>query len=466
VTVATVSRYDEDRIVDRDGRAVVIGAGVAGLLAARVLADAFETVTVIERDSLSDELEPRRGAPQGHHVHVLLEGGRTTIDDLCPGFSESLVDEGGVVATGEEFEVYVQGGTLATTPRQSLHLATRALYERTIRRHVASNDRVELRVNCRFLEYVADEDATAVEGVTLRNQDDEVERLAADLVVDATGRTSRTPSWLEAHGYEPPPVDEIHIGLGYASAFVERPPNDRYGVSMEAEAPRTRGAFVFPVENDRWLVNVHGVHGDHPSPDLGGLEAFAESLPLRTVADLLGEHPLADGRVTFYPFPSSRRYRYAELDRFPDGLVVVGDGIASFNPVNGQGMSVAALEALLLHRALAERGDREMALRFFRDAAAVIDIAWELVAGSDLAFPQTDGSLPRRAVVFDRYLNRLIRSAHDDTRLAELVWSVFVLERPPSVLFQPRVLWRVLAPARARRHERPQPDEPPRSRTG
>lgn len=465
MTVATVPRYDDSRIADRDGRAVVIGAGVAGLLAARALADAFETVTVIERDSLSDELEPRRGAPQGNHVHVLLEGGRTTIDDLCPGFSEDLVDAGGVVATGEEFEVYVQGGTLATTARQSFHLATRALYERTIRRHVTSHDRVEVRENCLFLEYVADEDATAVEGVTIRNQDAEVERLAADLVVDAAGRTSRTPSWLEAHGYEPPPVDEIHIGLGYASAFVERPADDRYGVSLEAEPPRTRGAFVFPVENDRWLVNLHGVHGDHPSPDLDGLKAFADDLPLRSVRNLLDEHPLSDGRVAFYPFPSSRRYRYAELDRFPEGLVVTGDGIASFNPVNGQGMSVAALEALLLHRALAEGNDRGLALRFFRDAADVVDIAWELVAGGDLAFPQTDGSLPRRTAVFDRYLNRLIRRAHTDTRLAELVWTVFVLERPPSVLFRPRVLWRVLAPRR-RGRDRPQRNEPSRGRLG
>ncbi|SDR13136.1 FAD-dependent monooxygenase [Natronobacterium texcoconense] len=453
MTLSTVPSYDGERIPDRDGRAVVLGAGVAGLLAARVLADAFEAVTVIERDPLPDVAEPRRGVPQGNHVHVLLEGGRAAIDDLCPGFSDDVTASGGVITSGTEFRIYVQGDTLRTD-HQSLHLATRALYEHTVRRRVASLEGVEMRSGCQFVDYVADGESTAVEGVTIRNRESDRERLVADLVVDATGRTSRTPEWLETHGYDRPPVDEVEIDIGYASTFVERPPDDRRGVSLEAEAPRTRGAFLVPVEGDRWLVNLHGVHGDHPPTDPDGFEAFAATLPFPIVSEILSDHPMTDGDVAFYPFPSNRRYRYEKLDRFPDGLVVVGDAIASFNPVNGQGMSVAALEALLLHHALVKTGRDGLELEFFDDAAAVVDVAWNLSVGGDLAFSQTEGELPRGAAAYDWYVNRLIRRAHTDVRLADVLWSVFMLERPPSVLFRPRVVWRAFGPIPGRGEKR------------
>ncbi len=460
MTVATVPRYDGDQIASRSGHAIVIGASMAGLFTTRVLADAFDRVTVIERDPLTDVIESRPGVPQGDHVHVLLEGGRATIEDLCPGFSDELLAAGGVVASGEEFQIYVQGDNLVTTDHQSLHLATRALYEHLVRRHVDSIERVAMRLGCQFVDYVAGEDATAVEGVVIRNQQSEREILTADLVVDATGRTSRTPAWLENHGYPPPALEEVSIDIGYASTFLERPPDDHLGISMEAEAPRTRGAFVFPVEGDRWLLNLHGVHGDYPPTDPEGFREFSTSLPTTTVTDLLDEHPMTDENIVFYPFQSNRRYRYDDLERFPDGLVVIGDAIASFNPVNGQGMSVAALEALVLHHVLARDERDEMAHRFFEDASTVIDIAWDLSVGGDLAFPQTDGSLPRRTAVFDWYLNRLTRRAHTDAWVSNLMWTVFMLEQPPSVLFRPRVIWRVFGPARRRRSEQPS-GEPP-----
>ncbi|GAB7017329.1 FAD-dependent oxidoreductase [Halostagnicola bangensis] len=464
MTLATVPRYDGDRIASRKGHAVVIGASMAGLFTTRVLADAFDEVTVIERDQLTAEIETRPGVPQGKHVHVLLEGGRATIEDLFPGFCDELLDAGGVIANGEEFQVFVQGDTLVTTDRQSLHLSTRALYEHLVRRHVDSFDNVSLRSPCRFVDYVANEDATAVEGVVIRNKHSEREILAADLVVDAIGRTSRTPAWLKKRGYDPPPLEEVTIDIGYASTFIERPADDHLGISMEAEAPRTRGAFVFPVEGDRWLLNLHGVHGDYPLTDPEGFREFSTSLPTTTVTDLLDEHPMTDENIAFYPFRSNRRYRYEALERFPEGLIVIGDAIASFNPVNGQGMSVAALEALALHHVLARGGRDGMAHRFFEAASDVVDIAWDLTIGADLEFPQTEGSLPRRTAIFDWYLNRLTRRAHTDVWLSNRMWTVFMLEQPPSVLFRPRVIWRELGPARRRRREKSSQGEPPRDR--
>jgi flavin-dependent dehydrogenase len=449
MTVAALPRYESDRIPESEGDAVVVGAGIAGLLAARVLADAFERVTVIERDPLPDEPAPRRGVPQDVHVHVLLEGGRITLEDLFPGFSTELHGAGGVVAElGRDVKLHLRGGFLAagTNPHE-LWFATRPLYEHLIRRRVTTLNPVTIRSHCRFVEFLVD-DTTAVNGVAIRNRASEREELPADLVVDATGRTSRTPTWLAKHGYTPPPLDEIRIDLGYGSTFVERPPDDTRSFLMGAEAPQTRGAFVNPVEGNRWHVNVHGMHGDHPPADPKGFEEFAASLPTDDVKDVLDEHSMVSEIATQYPFPSNRRYRYEELDRFPNGLLVVGDAIASYNPIYGTGMSAAALQALALHHALISDDRTDLALGFFDRAAAVIDVVWDQTLGSDSAFPQTDGPNSREASILDWYVNRLFRRAQFDDRLSDAAFQVISLQQAPTTWFRPRVVWHVVRPAR------------------
>jgi 2-polyprenyl-6-methoxyphenol hydroxylase-like FAD-dependent oxidoreductase len=201
---------------------------------------------------------------------------------------------------------------------------------------------------------------------------------------------------------------------------------------------------VFPVEGDRWLVNVHGVHGDHPPTDLDGMGEFAETLPVEHLGRFLRENRVV-GDVEYYPFPSNRRRYYERVDRFPDGLVVVGDAMTSFNPVYGQGMSVAALEALQLHHALVDGLDG-LAARYFDRAASVVDTAWAMAVGADAQFAETTGPTPRGASLFARYLSRLQRRAHDDPDLRVALMRVISMELPPTTLFRPRVLARVLAP--------------------
>jgi 2-polyprenyl-6-methoxyphenol hydroxylase-like FAD-dependent oxidoreductase len=463
MTLATISRYDSNQIANQGGHAVVIGAGMAGLLAARVLTDAFDEITVIDRDPLPDDPVSRRGVPQGNQPHVLLESGRATLEDLFPGFSEDLRSAGGVtIEFGADLKVYLQGDFIAAGPnRHEMILATRPLLEHLVRQRVFTLDRVHIHTPCQFVEYLTN-DATTIGGVVLRDQKSKREELKANLVVDATSRTSRTPAWLKEHGYTPPALDEIRIDLGYGSTFIERPPNDTRAFSVEAEAPHTRGAFVFPVEGDRWHVNLHGVHGDHPPADTESFREFAASLPTPVVKDLLDKHPIVSEGIIRYPFASSRRYRYEDLDQFPEGLIVIGDAIASYNPVNGQGMSVAALQALTLHHALATDDRKELAFQFFDRAAEVVNIAWDLSTGGDLAFPQTEGPRPRGTAILDWYLERLYRRAHTDGQLSDTLWVVFTLQQPPSILFRPQVIWRVLG--LTRRGRRPQPGESRRSR--
>lgn len=448
MTLATVPRYKSNQNAEIAEHAVIVGGSMAGLVAARVLLDGFETVTVIDRDPLPDELEIRTGVPQARQPHVLLEAGRAMLEDLVPGYGEDLISAGGLLVDGtSDFRYYDQGDFVADGPtRQLMYFASRPLLELILRRRVAALDSVRVRSGCQFVDYLVDDAATTVEGVVVRGNGTDQETIRADLVVDATGRTSRTPTWLETHGYTPPALDEVHIDLAYSSTLIERPPDERRTLYVPLSPPRTRGGAAFPIEGDRWLVNVHGIHGDHPPTDTEGFADFAASLPTPELKRLLDDHPRASEDIVKYPIPSNRRYRYEALDQFPDGLLVIGDAIASFNPVYAQGMSVAALEAVVLHHTLATGGRDELALRFFDHAEEVIDIAWRMAVGADFGFAQTTGPKPRGIDLFSQYLSRLTRKAHTDGELRHAFYQAIVMERPPTSLLRPSVMWRVLRP--------------------
>ena len=447
VTLRTVPRYDGAGVPQRGEHAVVVGASMAGLFAARVLADAFAAVTVVDRDRLPDEPVPRRGVPQDRHPHALLEAGRATIEDLFPGCGEAVVAAGGVVTDfASDVGFYNEGAFLAEgpVPLETLS-ASRPLFEHVVRGFVSDLDGVRIRTGCLCTDYVLDDAETTVEGVVVRT-DAGPEELAADLVVDATGRTSRTPAWLATHGYPRPAVDEVRIEMQYSTTFVDRPAGDRRTYLVPPSPPRTRGGMAAPVEGNRWIVNLQGVHGTDPPTDRAEFSAFAGSLPTPALQRLVDEHPWAFESVERYPFPSSRRHRYEDLDRFPRGLLVVGDAVASFNPVYAQGMSVAALEAVVLHHVLVA-GHDDLAPRFFDRAAAVVDVAWALAVGADFGFPETRGDEPRGTAFFNWYLRRLLRHAHTDGTLTDAFVRVLMLERPPTTLLRPGVAWRVLKPS-------------------
>lgn len=448
MTLSTIPGYDGARVPDRGDHAVVVGAGMAGLFAARVLADAFESVTVLDRDSLPDEPTTRKGVPQGPHPHALLEAGRATMADLLPGAVEDVVAAGGVVTDftrGVDF--YNEGDFLAEGPvSMETVSASRPLFEHVVRQHVVAHDGVSLRTNCLCTEYLLDDAGTTVEGVVIRS-DTGSEEVPTDLVVDASGRTSRTPAWLETHGYTSPPVDEVTIDVAYSTAFLERPAGDRRTYLVPPSAPRTRGGMAAPIEDNRWIVNLSGVHGETPPTDHEGFADYAATLPVPELARLVDEHEWATEDVHPYRFPSNRRHRYEALDRFPAGLLVVGDAVASFNPVYAQGMSVAALEALVLHHVLAD-GPADLPGRFFDRAANVVDIAWSLAVGADFGFPETRGQKPRGTAFFNWYLGRLLRHAHTDGALTDAFVRVLTMERPPTSLLRPKIAWRVLRPTR------------------
>jgi len=344
----------------------------------------------------------------------------------------------------------MEGGFLADGPRRrTVVAATRPLYEQLLRRRVAGLDGVELRPGCQFTDYVLDDAGERVSGIVVRSTEDgeaPPEQLAADLVVDATGRTSRTPEWLDDHGYTAPPVEEVRVDVTYSTVYVDRPDGDRRGVAVFPSPGRPRGGVCIPVEDGRWLVTLWGMHGDDPPTDPEGFVEFAASLPVSHLERLLDEHDRLTDDIPHYPFPANLRRRYEELDRFPDGLIVVGDGVASFNPIYGQGMSVAAFEAVQLHHALAADGLDDLTFRYFDRIEETVDLAWNLAVGSDHQFPQTDGPKPRGTDILNWYLSRYLQQAHTDGKLRDDFFRVQMMELPPSALFRPRNLWRVFGP--------------------
>lgn len=448
MTLETTPRYGNNPVSEAGDHAIVVGGSMAGLLAARVLADAFRTVSIIEKDRLPAEPNVRKGVPQAGHIHALHEAGRVTLDDLFPGYEEDLTSAGGlVIDMARDLNFYDEGDFVADG-QDSIpwYMASRPLFEHLTRQRLVGLDDIIIRDDTQFIEYLTDSRDAVIEGVVVRNETGEREELAAELVVDATGRTSRTPGWLEDHGYESPEVHEVEIDIAYSSIQLERDTTDPEAYLVMPCPPRKRGAAVFPIEDGRWLMTVSGVHGDHPPTDLDGLADFVEPLPVPVFARLLGEQEVVSGAVDHHPFPSNRKHHYWELDRFPEGLVVIGDAVASFNPIYGQGMSVAGLEALHLLDALADSPEEDLALRFFDSIETVVEDAWSLAVGTDFRFPETTGPKPPGTAILNRYFSRFTRKAHSDAALADIYGRVVSMERRPTSLLRPGVIWRVLKP--------------------
>ena len=426
--------------------AVVLGAGIAGLLVARVLADSFERVTVVDRDELDGAVgvQPRRGAPQGRHAHAILAGGLQVIEELLPGTTDDLVAGG--AALGDvlgDVRLCANGHALKQAPTGLAALAvSRPYLESYLRSRLAALPAITLRGGHDVVGIEVNDARTRVVGalVQRRAQGSGAESVAADLVVDATGFGSRTPRWLAEWGYEPPAQERLVVNIGYASRHY-RIGRERLGGDMAIIIGPTRahprGGVIQVQEQGRAIVTLFGILGDHPPVDDAGFEAFAETLPLPYVADAIrGATALDD--VVLYRHPGSTRLRYDRLRRFPGGLLVIGDAVCSFNPMYGQGMTVAALEAA---KARDSYGD---APSFFRSIRPLVDAPWQVATGGDLMFPAVQGPRPVPLRLINRYLSRLHAAATHDAVLSEAFIRVTNLIAPPQSLLRPDLAMRVL----------------------
>lgn len=446
MTLAELERYDARQIEELGQRAIVVGGSMAGLCVARVLRDAFDKVVIIERDELPQHPEVRDGAPQTGQPHAMLEAGRATLDDFLAGFESDVLTAGGLkLDMSKDVVWYDRGGPAAEAAADLPALyASRPLFEHVVRERIRDSDAIQVRDGCQFIGFEHDEAAGRVTGIRFRDVDGVETTLEAALTVDATGRASRTPKWLARHGYPVPDEDRVEVDITYSTVRITRPEDRQCGVLIAPEPNRARGAAMLPIENGRWEVLLQGLHGERAPAEPDAFRTWADELPLDSIGRRLREQTWLS-EIRRYPFPASVRRHYDAVPKFPDGLVVTGDAVASFNPVYGQGMSVAALDALALHHALADGMD-ELAPRFFNRVAAIVDEAWNTAVRSDFVFDQTTGPKPFATDLINRYVDRLVSRSHNDGKLTEAFMRVFRLERPAASLLAPSVVWRVFRP--------------------
>jgi 2-polyprenyl-6-methoxyphenol hydroxylase-like FAD-dependent oxidoreductase len=426
--------------------AVVIGASMGGLLAARVLSERFGRVVVLERDALAADGQPRKGVPQGRHAHGLLARGREILEELFPGLTAELEARGALRGDLGLDTGWWHAGTLHLPHASGIVglLVSRPVLEGAVLRRVRALPNVELVERCDVLGL---EGGGPVSGVRFlrRAPGAAVETLSAELTVDASGRGSRLPAWLARAGWAPPPEEELKVDLGYATRLYRRRPGQlggRSAVVIAASPEVHRAGVALAMEGERWIVSFGGYAGDHAPLDDRGFTAYASRLPAPELADLLREaEPLSE--PFRYRYSASLRRRYERLRRFPEGLLAFGDALCSFNPIYGQGMSVAALEALALRECLA-RGWAGLAPRFFRRAARIVDIPWSIAAVSDLRFPEVEGRRGPMVRFVNWYLAKLHVAARTDRVVSHAFLRLTNLLAPPASVLRPGIVLRVL----------------------
>ena len=436
-------------------QAVIIGAGMGGLAAAKAVAPHCEKVIVFDRDALPKAPAPRPGTPQARHTHGLLAGGHRALERLFPGIELDFIAAGAIrMRVRRDMRLEVPG--FDPLPQRDLGFdqfgLSRPALERVCRRRVERERNIEFRPRTRVTELTASPFDGSVAGVRFEDTRGTPGSLAADLVVDASGRASPTLRFLEAIGSANPTAIEIGIDQAYATAIFERPkdaPRDWLFVVHAPTPPASsRLGIIMPMEGGRWSVSLCVNHGEAPPGDIEGFLAFVKSFRMPTIYNAI-RNAKRIGDIARFGMPCSVLRAFDRLDRFPRGLVPLGDSVCRFPPVQGQGMSVAAQECCVLASLLeSRRGHVDpldgLAEAFFGGIQPLLEAPWA-VAMNDLVYPQTRGERPPDFERKLQYTRALLRLAAEDPETDRIVFEVRSLLKPQSALRAPELASRVMS---------------------
>lgn len=441
--------------------AIVIGGSMSGLLAGRVLSDYFDKVTILERDNVPEGAEPRKSVPQGRHVHTLYGAGADVIEQLLPGIWEDLVRGGATRCDFAQGLAWYHQGVWKLREEIGLrsYWMSRPFLESQIRERVRQVSNIQFidRVNVTGL--IASNDGSAIRGVRLarraegkseETQSEEI--LEADLVVDAGGRGSQTPQWLESLSYSRPAESTVEVNLTYSSRIFERPAEngpDWTVLGLFGTAPdNKRTGYIFPIEGNRWIASCVGFHGEQaPDDDEGWLE-YARSLERPDFYDAIRDaKPVTP--ISVFKFPANLRRHYERLSRFPDGLIVVGDAVCSFNPIYGQGMCGCAVQVGELQKTLetcASSGNIPPGTtnRFVKHIGKLVGNPWLLATSADFFYPQTKGRRPFGTRFLAWYLVQVLELSSCDKHVLKTFHEVLHYFKSPAALFRPYVAYQVI----------------------
>lgn len=432
--------------------ALVIGGSMAGLLTGRILANHFDQITIIERDYYPKEPLPRRGVPQSGHLHLLLSRGRKILEQLFPGLENELVAAGALLLTPQNETAWFSpaGWAIHFTPDRTGIVSSRDLLDWTIRRRLAGFANVRFLEGCTVTGLLANSDHTGVAGAVVRFHDHagsiKEENLYANLVVDASGKVSIVPQWLEKLGYALPQETVINGFVGYASRIYQANA-DLHSVFVSTAPPsRTRGGAIFPIEGDRWIVSLGGGDRDYPPTEEAGFLEFAHSLPTPLIYNAIKDaQPLTP--IYSYRGTENRIRHYDRLSRYPENFVVVGHAACAFNPIYGQGMTVAALSAQILDECLKQRQPhpdgnlKGLSRQVQQKLADVHSVAWMFATNQDYRYLGSEGGKPSLVTkLIIQYMDQVLKLSTKDANVCQTFLEVAHMLKPPTALFHPSIV--------------------------
>jgi 2-polyprenyl-6-methoxyphenol hydroxylase-like FAD-dependent oxidoreductase len=443
---------------------------MSGMLAARVLSDYYEQVTLIDRDRMPEDIELRDGTPQARHLHVLLAKGLQIVEALFPGIEAEMTAKGATTQEwGHDTTVYMKHGWMPEfdSPLKT-HGISRMLLEWCVRQRIRSNPHIQILERTQVKRLLTADNHRRVIGVELQEKGGSAEtsEMKANLVVDASGRTSHTPEWLVNMGYGQTEESVINSFLGYATRWYKRPetfPEDKKMITVQSLPPNIqRGGVIMEVENGECAVTLVGVNKDYPPTDEAGFLEFARHLLSPVIYDIIKDaEPLSN--IYGYQRTENRWRHYERLERWPEGFAVLGDAACAFNPVYGQGMTTGALEAVELGNVLREyigKNDAGMTKIYQARLAKVIEMPWLMATGEDLRYPGTEGGKTKlQDRLVQKYIERFIDAMPLHPEIADSFIQVMNLMQPPSSLFQPAIVFKVVSSMfRQKPPTKPQPN--------
>jgi 2-polyprenyl-6-methoxyphenol hydroxylase-like FAD-dependent oxidoreductase len=446
-------------------RAIIIGGSIAGLLSARVLADYFFEVVVVEKDLLCDRPEARKGVPQSVQPHVLLTKGYRILETLFPGIGADLAANGALAIDWvREFYHFSEVGWSfnANAPSEIVpsnilsFTCSRPLLEWTIRQQLTKSTNVKFIESRRVEGLLYNAECDRFTGVCLRSRDNTEERLLGDLIVDASGRSSQAPKWLENLGFSAPPETVINPRLGYVTRRYKAPKNfpADWKVMLISQAPpdRTRLGYLAKIENDEWIATLGGYGGDYPSLDNESFLNFARSLGHSKFYEIISQ---AEPSSEIYAYrATANRLRHFERIKLPQGFIAIGDAVCALCPVYGQGLTLSALAAMVLQNCL-RRDALKARLRqrafcsfsFQKSLAKEISLSWSLATTQDLRFPTTTGQrkVTRLGKIMNSYTQRLMTKATSNSLIHKLWIEVAHYLRSPLAFYHPLIVLQVMS---------------------
>lgn len=431
--------------------AIVVGGSLAGLLTARILTDHFDRVTLIERDRFPEDPEFRPGIPQSRHLHVLWTKGLEIVEDLFPGIEAELTEAGvPELRIPKDVLWLTAAGWRRRFDITRMLTFSRPLLDWTIRQRLAPNLKVLEHHEVTGLVPSGDRrQYQDVRGVEIRQVGTNAvgEPLRADLVVDAAGRTSRAPEWLARLGYPFPKETKVDPLLGYASRYYAIPPGFDPGwqaLYLQADAPSSRRTGgLFPQEGGRWICSLSGAGRDYGPTGEQAFLNFARGLRSPVLYEAIRDaEPLTP--ITSFRRTANHRRHYERFPAWPGGFVAVGDSVCAFNPIYGQGMSVAALQAVALE-AMLHADPKDWTQRFQRVAQRSGSGAWLVATGEDFRYEETEGASAKiYNRIINRYVDRVVAAANVDPLVCAALLDVLALKSNPPSLFRPAILRRTL----------------------